>query len=297
MDRIHAVEWLPEKEKPRAVLQLAHGIAEYIKRYHDFAVFLSDNGFAVVGEDHLGHGESAKDAEHLGFFTEENGWWTVVSDMHILYETEHKKFEGLPYFLMGHSMGSFLARTYLTKYPGELSGCILSGTGHQSHALCTLGLAIAGLEKARLGKRGRSQLVYNLLFGSYNNHFKPVRTKADWISRDTDTVDAYVKDEGCGFIPTLGLVIDMLGGIQYITDGKNLQKMQKDLPVYFFSGDDDPVGSYGKGVKRAYTAFHNAGCTDVTLKLYPGGRHEMLNETNRGEVYRDVLAWLEKKLG
>lgn len=296
IDKIHAVEWLPENGPPRAVLQIAHGIAEHIKRYGDFASFLAEHGFAVVGNDHLGHGQSCKSPECLGFFAETNGWFTAVADMHLLYEAARKKWECLPYFLMGHSMGSFLARTYLTQYTGELSGCILSGTGQQSRALCSLGLAITNMEKARLGKRGRSKLVYNLLFGAYNNHFKPVRTPADWISRDTQMVDDYIKDENCGFIPTLGLVSDMLGGIRYITDEKNLLKMQKDLPVYFFSGEEDPVGSFGKGVKKAYASFRKAGCTNVSCKLYPGGRHEMLNETNREEVYEDVLRWLEKQM-
>lgn len=295
-DRIYAAEWLPENGVPRAVLQIAHGIVEYIGRYDEFARFMAENGVAVVGNDHLGHYKSASNKEDLGFFAEKNGWQTAVSDMHTLYLTESDKFKGVPYFLLGHSMGSFLARTYIIEHRGNLAGCILSGTGNQSSVLCNAGLAAAALEKARIGVRGRSKLLRSLMFGAYNNRFKPTRTGSDWISRDTEIVDKYVKDEYCTFIPTVGLISDMLGGIKYITDTKNIGRVEKDLPIYLFSGEDDPVGDYGKGVKLAYEAYKNAGCGDVEMKLYPGGRHEMLNEINREEVYADILTWISKKL-
>lgn len=294
--KLHGIRWLPDSGEPKAVLQIAHGVAEYVARYDLFARFLADSGFAVVGNDHLGHGKSAPSKEDKGFFADKDGWNTVVKDMHLLYEQERAQYRGCPYFLLGHSMGSFLARTYLIKYPGELAGCIISGTGSQPLALCNFGLFAARLERLRLGPRGKSKFLDNLSFGSYNKRITPHRTPNDWLSRDSMIVDKYYNDEDCGFISSVSLFSDMLSGIKYISDRKNLQKMQKDLPILFMSGEMDPVGSYGKGVTAAYQSFLDAGCTDVTLKLYPEGRHEMLNETNKEEVYADIRQWLESKL-
>ncbi len=296
IDRIHAVEWLPESGNIRAVLQIAHGIAEYVERYDDFARFMADNGIAVVANDHIGHGKSVGDKRDLGYTAEKNGWQMILSDMQKLQEMTEAKYPDAPYFLMGHSMGSFLARNYIIDGRGEFAGCILSGTGNQAKALCSAGLMLASLEKARLGSRGRSKLLYSVMFGAYNKRFKPNRTRADWISRDTEIVDKYVIDEYCSFIPTISLVMDMLGGIKYITDKKNIEKVSKNLPLYLFSGEDDPVGDYGKGVRIAYEDFKSVGCKDVKIKMYPGGRHEMLNEINRREVYEDTLEWLLKKI-
>lgn len=281
---------------PRAVIQLTHGIAEHVARYDDFAAALAEHGFLVVADDHLGHGTSAASAEDLGFFSPVRGWDMVLSDMHSLYEQTHAEFPGLPYFLLGHSMGSFLARSYLCKYPGRLSGAILSGTGQQPGLVLAAGKAVGNREIRRHGPRYRSKLLNDLAFGSYNKRCKPQRTESDWLCRDTAVVDAYVADPLCGFIPCAGLLCDMLGGMQYMQDPVNLQKMDKALPVLFFAGDADPVGAYGKGVQKAYESFLAAGMQDVSLKLYPGCRHECLNELNKAEVYADVLAWLERKL-
>jgi len=289
---IRALRWLPDDGAPKAVLQLSHGVAEYIDRYDEFAQFLAGNGFAVVGNDHLGHGKTVTDPADKGFFAEEDGWKHVVADMHKLHVMERGRFPGVPYFLLGHSMGSFLARTYLIDYPGELSGCVVSGTGWQPKLTCELGLLIARNEAKKLGPRAKSDKVNNLFFGKYNDRFKPARTTHDWLSRNTENVDRYVADPDCGFVPSVELFIEMIGGMEYIEDPRNLAKMDKKTPVYFFSGSDDPVGSYGKGFRSAVAAFRRAGCTDVTEKLYEGGRHEMLNETNRSEVRSDVLAWL-----
>lgn len=281
---------------PRAVIQLAHGIAEHVERYDNFAAYLAEHGFLVVANDHLGHGMSAGDAAALGFFSPVRGWDMVLSDMHTLYTRTHGDFPALPYILLGHSMGSFLARSYLCKYPGGLSGAILSGTGQQPGPLLTAGLAAGRLEIRRHSPQYRSKLLNTLAFGSYNRRCKPRRTEYDWLSRDEAVVDAYIADPLCGFTASAGLLTDMLGGIRYVQDSENLRKMDKALPVFFFAGDADPVGDYGKGVRRAYASFLAAGMQDVTLKLYPGCRHECLNELNKAEVYADVLAWLELKL-
>ncbi len=224
------------------------------------------------------------------------GWFLTVEDMHRLYELANDEFPDVPYFLMGHSMGSFLARTFLINYPGELSGCILSGTGQQSLELCNLGILVAKAETLRLGKRGRSLLLNKLCFGKYNIRIKPNRTEYDWLTRDNEVVNTYFADNKCGGIHTNGIVIDMLGGIKYNSKLSNLKKMDFSTPIYFFSGEEDPVGDFGKGVIKAAASFQKAGCVDVTVKLYPDGRHEMLNEINKEEVFSDVLTWIESKM-
>lgn len=292
---IYCIEWIPAAP-PRAVLQLSHGIMEHIGRYDNFARYMADRGILVVGNNHLGHGKMAAESGNLGFFADENGWMTVVQDMHQLYQLEHAKYPDLPYFILGHSMGSFLTRTYLTLYPNELRGAILSGTAQTPKAINNLGLIVAAVEKKIVTPKGKSKRLNQLCFGSYPKKFSPAKTKYCWISSDEEIENAYLSDPFCGFIPTASMFSDMLEGIKYITDKKNLIKMQKDLPIYFFSGALDPVGETGKGVKRAYESFLSVGCTDVSIKIYPNGRHEMLNETNRDEVYRDILDWIECKL-
>jgi alpha-beta hydrolase superfamily lysophospholipase len=292
-DKIHVCLWSPDEGEPRAVLQIAHGIAEYANRYDAFARFLADRGFAVVANDHLGHGESVGENGCLGYFADEDGWNKAVEDLHTLHRLMADRFQDAPYVMMGHSMGSFLVRTYIIRYPHGLDGCILSGTGWQSPAVCDFGRAVADAEALRIGWQGRSGLVNALCFGAYNKRCKPHRTKEDWLSRDPVMVDKYIADPLCGFVPTVSLIKDMLGGIKFICTPKNLMAMDHSMPVYFFSGDADPVGDYGNGVMHTYRAFRKAGMSNVRLKLYPGGRHEMLNEINRDQVYRDVTAWLE----
>ena len=281
---------------PRAVVQIAHGIAEHVGRYDDFAAFLAKNGFAVVGNDHLGHGMSAKSKEELGFFAEKDGWETVVGDMRKVYERFSAEYPGLPYFLFGHSMGSFLSRTYLIKYPDGLAGAILSGTGQQPGIIVYAGRGMGRREIKKHGPRYKSPLLNAMAFGSYNQRFEPKRTVSDWLSRDPGAVDKFRSDPLCGFVPSAALFTDMMNGIGFNQKRENLSKMKKDLPVYFMSGDADPVGAYGKGVKKAFESFRKAGMTDVSLRLYPEGRHEMLNELNRNEVFQDILNWLNSKL-
>lgn len=293
--RIHCIKWLPDTP-PVAVLQLAHGVGDYIDRYDEFARFMAENGFVVVGNSHAGHGRSAKSEDDLGFFAENDGWNVPVEDMRSLHKLTSGEYPDLPYFLLGHSMGSFLARTYIAKYPNGLSGCIISGTAQMPAIVCSFGRLMAGFEAKRIGLRGRSKLLDKLCFGSYNARISPKRTAFDWISRDNEIVDKYVADPCCGFVSSTALISDMMGGLKFIGNRKNLVSMNKTMPVLFISGEADPVGGYGKGVKKAYEAFLSLGCSDVSLKLYPGGRHEMLNEINRGQVYEDILIWLRSKL-
>lgn len=294
LHRCYAREWLPEGP-PRAVVQLVHGVAEHVGRYAAFASWLAGKGFAVAGEDHLGHGKTADDGKY-GYFGAQNGWDLVVRDIRRLRELEGEKYPDAPYFILGHSMGSFLTRTYLIRWPGTVKGAILSGTGQEGAATVAGGKLLCGLICKAKGPETRSALVHSMALGAYNKQFAPNRTSSDWISRDEAVVDAYLQDSFCTFMPTVGMYRDMMGGLQYIADPKNLKKMYKTTPVYFFSGDRDPVGQNGKGVEKVAGLFRAAGCTDVTVKLYPNGRHEMLNERNKQEVYQDVLSWMEGKL-
>ncbi len=293
--KVYYRKYLPSCE-PKGIVQLAHGIAEYIQRYDAFARFLCENGYIVAGNDHLGHGFTAGEAD-LGWCGEAGGWEAMVEDMHTLHKLLRKDHPGLPCYLFGHSMGSFLARTFIIRFRGSLDGVILSGTGHQSTQLIGMGLETARLICRKCGTRHKSKLLDKLLFGQYNRGIENARSPYEWLSRDEDVVAAYDADPLCGFLPAAGLVRDMLGGMAFIVKARNMERMTKDLPVYFISGDKDPVGENGKGVMRAYKAFLRVGMLDVTMKLYSGARHELLNELNREEVFSEVLSWLSAKSG
>ena len=292
---IHVNQWTPVNRKILGVVQIAHGVAEYGARYAPFAQFLCNHGFVVVANDHLGHGKSLIEGRPMVYLGDENGWEHVVDDMEKIRERTAKVFPDAPYFLFGHSMGSFLSRTHLIRYPGKLSGCILCGTGHMNGLVVAGGSFVANSEIRKLGAAAYSEKADALAFGAYNKRFAPARTAFDWLSENEENVDDYIADPLCGGKVTLGLFRDMMGGIGLICDPKNIGRMDKELPVFFIAGDRDPVGDMGKGVERAYAAFKKAGVRDVSLKLYHGLRHEILNEKTRQYVYRDVLDWLESR--
>lgn len=293
---IHVHEWVPDCDL-NGVIQIAHGVSEYIERYERFARFMAAKGFVVVGNDHLGHGKSVQSQDDLGYFADTDGWIKVVDDIEALRALTETKYPGIPYFLFGHSMGSFLTRTYLCRFPyAPLAGVILSGTGQNPAPVIMAGALTCDAEILHLGPHGRSQLVNDLAFGAYNKDFQPERTPFDWLSRDEKSVDKYVADPLCGFNCTVNLYRDMMFGLKYISEKRNLDKMNKELPVYFMSGDKDPVGANGVGMVKAYTMFVKAGVRDVKYKLYPDGRHEMLNELNRDEVMKDISDWIFSKV-
>ena len=292
---IHAAEWLPETA-PRAVLVLSHGVSEHILRYEPFAAFLTEHGFAVCGHDHLGHGLSVAEGAPRLYFGPRGSWDYVVRDLYARRELAGKRFPGAPVFLLGHSMGSFLARTYLIRYPGTVAGAILMGTGQMVPAVLAAARVLAAEEARRVGEDHASPLVTKLAFETYNRRFAPNRTAFDWLAANEESVDRYIADPLCGGDTTTGLFREMLSGIAYVAKGENLRKMNLNTPVLFISGEDDPVGDMGKGVRRAYAAFRRAGVRDAELKLYPGLRHEILNEADRETVYRDILDWLESRL-
>lgn len=292
---IHAVEWLPEGDV-RAVLQISHGVAEYILRYEPFAEYLTARGFAVAGHDHLGHGGSVAEGAARLYFGPRGSWSWVVDDLYTRRQLAGKRFPGVPCFLLGHSMGSFLARTYLIRYPGTVDGAVLMGTGQQSPALIAGGRAVAAAESARIGEDRASPLVEKLAFGAYNKRFAPNRTANDWLSVSTENVDRYLADPLCGGTPTSGLFREMLGGLTFIAKPENLKRMNLNTPVLFISGEMDPVGDCGRGVKKAFRSFQKAGVRDVSLQLYPELRHEILCEDCRETVYGDIFQWLEARI-
>jgi alpha-beta hydrolase superfamily lysophospholipase len=295
-NRLHVMRWLPDDQKVIAVLQIAHGITEHIGRYDAFARFMANGGFAVAGNSHLGHGQSAPGERSLGFFARRGGWETAAEDMYLLYQTMRRQYPDTPYFLLGHSMGSFLSRTLLIRHPECLDGCILSGTGQQAPLLLLIGRAAARMECIFCGARQPSTGLNLLCNGVYNRRIPNRRLPGDWLTRNRESVDRFTDDNACGFVPTAGILRDLLGGIRYVGKMKNARKMRKDLPVLLISGTRDPVGDYGAGVKKVYRLFKKAGLRDVTMKLYDGARHEVLNETNREEVYNDVLQWMLERI-
>lgn len=293
--QIHAVEWTPEGEI-KGVYQIAHGVAEYALRYEPFAEFLTGKGFAVVANDHIGHGESVAEGAAPLYFGEKDGWTHVVDDMYALRNLTSQKYPGLPYFLMGHSMGSFLTRTYLIRYPGTVKAAIIMGTGQQPGFMLAGGKLAANFFGKKSGFDKFDATVDNLAFGAYNKPFEPKRTNYDWLSVNEENVDRYIADPLCGGQTSVGLFRDMLGGIGFIEKRANLEKMDKNTPILFISGAMDPVGDLGKGTRKAYERFQKAGVRDVTLKLYPGLRHEILNEKEKDQVYADIWAWVEQHM-
>ena len=290
--RIHGCRWTPE-QPPVAVFQIIHGIAEYIERYDDFARYLNRLGFLVVAEDHMGHGKSISGEDIQGYF--HGGWFTAVEDSCQLLQDTRKEFPDLPYVLFGHSMGSFMTRTILEKYPDcGISAAVICGTGWQPKAVLNTGIGVCRLVCRQQGEKQPSKFLEKLVFSNYNKKVEHPRTSYDWLTRDSGVVDRYLSDPLCGFTPTGGLMRELLTGIRY--EQEHLSAMKRDLPVLFIAGGDDPVGNYGKGVLQSAEAFRKAGMQDVSCKIYPLGRHEILNEINREEVYQDISSWLNGKL-
>ena len=293
--KIHAVKFVP-KGQIIAVLQVAHGMQEYIARYVDFAEYMCKNGVLVVGNDHRGHGSTAETEEELGYFIKDNPAHTVLSDMHTLTEIIKAEYPELPYFLLGHSMGSFFTRRYICEYANLISGAIIMGTGYQPRLLVKTGKLLTRVVAAFKGDKHRSRLIKSIAFGAYNKRIKPLRTNMDWLANNPEIIDKYIADKYCNFSFTLNGYYGMFDCIDSLYNKNNLAKMPKALPVLFISGSADPVGDYGKGVKKAYNHFEKAGMQNIYLKLYEGYRHEILNELQNVPVYIDIYNWLKTQM-
>ena len=291
---IYARFWEPEG-MPRGVVQIVHGLTDHVGRYAELAQFLTGHGFLVCGEDHLGHGRTVEDGAY-GSFAPRDGWTLALQDVQRLWDLAGGRCPGTPYFLFGHSMGSFLVRALLLRRPGGLAGAVLAGTGQEPLPLVALGRGLARLECWRIGPERASPLPDLLSHWAYNRRFRPNRTRADWVSSDPAAVDAYLADPLCQPRPAAALLRDLMDGLWEISRPGNGKRMDPDLPILFLSGARDPVGGMGRGVRKAARLFQAAGCRDVALKLYPDARHELVHERRRGEVFQDLLAWLEDKL-
>lgn len=292
--KIHCCRWTPEGEI-RAVVQIVHGIAEYIERYDDFANYLNARGWLVVAEDHMGHGQSINGEGVQGYF--HGGWFSAVADTYQLLKMTKEAYPGVPYVLFGHSMGSFMTRSILCKYPDSgISAAVICGTGWQPGVVVTAGIGICQAVCKKTGEQNPNEKLQNLVFGSYNSRVEHPRTPYDWLSRDKKIVDDYIAHPLCGFTASCGLLRDMLIGIRFVQRKENLARMNQELPVLFLSGGDDPVGNYGKGVRQAAKAFRDAGMKHVTERVYPLGRHEILNEINRDEVYQHTADWIAQQI-
>lgn len=283
--------WMPSNDvKLKGFIQILHGMAEYSDRYEKFAKYLNENGFAVFAGDHRGHGQTA-DNDELGWFAEKDGWNRIASDAFELANFVITTYKVSTLFLFGHSMGSFLARTLMVQHPDLYKGVVVMGTGCSAGLAGKLGKVICKSEIKKNGQKAPGNKMNGLCFGSYNKHFAPARTDFDWLSRDTKEVDKYVKDPLCGFMCTNGFFLDMLTGLEFANSKENASKLPKNLPILLISGDDDPVGDYGKGIKKVYNLYKNAGISDLKMILVPEARHELLNETNKKETYKVLADW------
>ncbi len=283
------------EQPPRGVLQLSHGMAEHSARYARLAEALTSQGIAVYASDHRGHGHTAPTPSALGHFADSEGWEKVVDDQKLLTEEISSRHPGLPLILFGHSMGSYVARSVAIRYGSAYRALALSGTGHDSPAVYKSLRMVVGAEKLRQGGRGKSALISKLTFESFNKTIANPRTACDWLSRDPAEVDAYVADPLCGFRCSNQLWWDVMTGLAEICTPAQIARMPKGLPVYVMGGEEDPVNNKLAGIRKLRRAFDEAGMRSVTVRLYQGARHELLNETNREEVTRDLLEWLNQQ--
>jgi alpha-beta hydrolase superfamily lysophospholipase len=287
--------WIPRGEVI-GVIQIVHGMAEHAMRYDHFAAKMRSKGFAVYACDLRGHGHTAENTEDLGYFAPEDGWFRVVDDLYEFTEIIKMENPGKRLFLFGHSMGSFLSRTLMITRGDQYDGVILSGTAASPGLLGVIGRLIAKRAVKRDGGKVPNKQLDKMSFGSYNKSFQPNRTEFDWLSRDDAQVDAYVADPLCGFVCTSKLFEDLLTGILFINDKKEIDNIPKDLPVLLVSGSKDPVGDMGKGVQKVYAMYQKAGLQDVSMRLFEDGRHESLNEINRNEVENFCIDWIKEHL-
>ena len=286
--QIFVHRWLPDGE-PRAAVQIAHGLAEHSGRYARLAEALTGAGYAVYANDHRGHGKTAQTSADLGFFAERDGWDKCLADLWTLNRRIAADLPGAKIVFFGHSMGSLMGQRFIADHSDALAGAVLSGSNGSPPAIAAVGKVIALAERMRLGPRGRSPLLQAMFFGDFNKKFAPNRTEFDWLSRDRAEVDAYVADPLCGFAFSVQLAIDLVDQLKSLTQPATVARIRKDLPIYIFSGADDPVG---ENINGLISAYRSAGIKAIAVNIYPGARHETLNETNRAEVTADLVGWL-----
>ncbi|MCD8309116.1 MAG: alpha/beta hydrolase [Clostridia bacterium] len=291
---VHACIWQPEGQV-KAVLQIIHGMEEYAARYAPFASELNKCGILVCAEDHLGHGKTVQKQE-LGTYPVKHGEVCVLKDIYALTQKAKELAPGVPYFILGHSMGSFFCRSYIAEYGSGLSGAIIMGSGWQSRLLMDVAIDVTKIIGGVKGWNSKSKFINNLAFGSYNKKFSPARTAYDWLSVNGQNVDGYIADEYCGFGFACSGFLGLFRIIRRACSGKTVKAIPKDLPLFIVSGDMDPVGGYGKGVKKVYDKYISAGVKDVEMTLYRGMRHEILNDDCKTAVTEDIINFIDSKI-
>ena len=284
-----------EVQNPKAVVQIFHGMAEHSERYDDFARYLNSKGFIVYADDHRGHGYSVKEGSVQGYIGED-GFNSIVEDEKSISDLIRKNHKDLPLYVFAHSFGSFIGQEYITRYSNEIDGIILSGSCKQDGLDLKMGKVLASIQKSLFNETEKAKLIDKLSFGAYNSKVKNRKTNCDWLSRDEKEVKKYLDDEMCGFISPINFYNHMFTGLSELYKVEKLKKINKNLSIIVLSGDEDPVGKYGKGVMRLYEQYVDLGIKNSSVKLYEGGRHELLNETNKHEVYDFVYNWLEESL-
>lgn len=296
--KIYAVKWLPKDGKVSAVMQITHGMIEYIERYEEFACYLADRGFLVVGHDHLGHGASVCSEDEWGYFAKKKPAEIVVADIYQVTRIIRSQYPDCPYFILGHSMGSFLLRKYLTIHSEDVTGAVICGTGSQPNVATAFGVVLCKVISFFRGGHYRSKLLAGLTFGKAYDRFDKTGVDAanSWLSKNEESVRAYYQDPRCTFLFTLNGYELLFSTIYYDNHMQNIRGIRKNLPVLFIAGQEDPVGNFGEGVKKAFAQYRQAGIRDVKLKLYKGDRHEILQETDRMQVFADVYKWCKKRM-
>ncbi len=296
-EEVYLYKWEPKEGiKTKGIVQIAHGMAEHASRYARFAEELNKDGFIVYANDHRGHGKSAEDLSALGYISDKDGFHTMVYDLKEINEFIRKENENMPLFLFSHSMGSFLSQRYIQLFGDSINGVILSGTNGKKSGVLNVAIILSGFIMKVKGRRANGNLLDKLAFGGYNKGISGSKTKFDWLSREMEEVDKYISDSYCGSVFPVSFFYDFFMGLKTIHRKNNLSKVPKGLPIFILSGDADPVGEYGKGVMRLVNMYRELQIKDLCHKLYKGGRHEMLNETNREEVTEDIKLWLNSKL-
>lgn len=291
-NKIHAVRYMPEEGEVKCVVQVIHGMSEYKERYEGFAKFLTDRGCVLVADDHLGHGQSVAEGGIYGYFCEQDPATVVVRDVHRLKKMTQALYPGVPYVILGHSMGSFILRNYLCRYGKGISGAIIMSTGMQPKALIALSKALVRVQKLFFGSKHVAKFIDKCAFGNYTVRIENPRTSSDWLTKDASVVDRYVADPKSGFIFTVNGFETLFELISRIQKRENLEKIPKQLPIFMVAGTDDPVGEYGVGVQRAYDSLKEVGIENLKLKMYESDRHELLNETDKEQVMEDIYQWI-----
>ncbi|WP_343270821.1 alpha/beta hydrolase [Lentibacillus songyuanensis] len=289
---IYVKEWGEEITKPKAIVQLAHGMVEHVSRYHDFATFLTRHNIIVFGNDHRGHGRTGERQGMLGYLAANDGFAKTADDLYSLTKHIKRQFPDTPLFLLGHSMGSFFVRYYLQTHSDMAAGVILSGTGFYPNVTSQFGRVIASL----LPPKKPSKLMNYLAFHTYNNRITDRQTPFDWLSTDRVAVQAYMNDPYCGYIPTARFFVDLMNGLMAIHNQKDNKWIRHDLPMLLISGDADLVGSYGDGVWKTANMYDQVGLDQITVHLVKDARHELLNERNQADVYQWLLTWINQHL-